>query len=29
MNKEIEKLQKEIEKLPSGGVTKKKINNTY
>jgi len=29
MNKEIEKLQEEIEKLPSGGVTKKKINNTY
>ena len=29
MNKEIEKLQKEIDKLPSGGVTKKKINNTY
>ena len=29
MNKEIEKLQKEIDKLPAGGVTKKKINNTY
>jgi len=29
MDKEIEKLQKEINKLPAGGVTKKKINNTY
>ncbi len=29
MNKEIEKLQKEIDELPAGGVTKKKINNTY
>ena len=29
MNKDIEKLQKEIDKLPPGGVTKKKINNTY
>ena len=29
MDKEIEKLQKEIDKLPAGGVTKKKINNTY
>ena len=28
-NKEIEKLQKEIAKLPKGGVTRKKINDTY
>ena len=29
MNKEMQKLQSEINELPAGGVTKKKINNTY
>ena len=29
MDKQIEQLQKEINELPAGGVTKKKINNTY